>query len=283
MTHSKEENNFDLRAVAEVDNFINTYLLEQHNLFQGNNDAERKIRHTESCCKIFDMLYPKCEEAYCKLLRVSVKAHDIGRFKQLAMIGSYDDKIIHHNDLGEDIINTAILEKSIANTPEARLVRTVIKYHGTVEFLDQSTAASLPQEALAWAKIVTIIDDIENACITAPTRLENEIMRDTKHLVKAGLDQTRITGSNLDNYLNKQKIDRKLCATYADYILFNLSIIRKFLYTKEYSTITKSLITNEVCLRYVDIIDRFICVQQASDVKEIFLQDLGFTKLPIHP
>lgn len=57
-----------------------------------------KLRHIDSCIQVvglFDM-----PDANRDVLRVLVKYHDIGRYWQYKKIGSFDDRIESHLELG---------------------------------------------------------------------------------------------------------------------------------------------------------------------------------------
>jgi hypothetical protein len=263
------------QTVDGIDRFIESYLLKRQLYFGDNKDATRKILHTRSCCKIFDMLNCKYDSSTQHLIRVAIKAHDIGRFEQLRMIDSYDDKIIHHAEIGADLIETAIENNMIPDSPEIRSIQLIIKYHGTIEFLKQSDLLALSPRIVEWARLVTIVDDIENVCITGPTRLESEIVKDSKHLLIQGIDQKRVSTGNMITYFKKKKIDRKNCRTYADYILFHLSIIRKFLYEHEYKELTEELLVPDAIHKYLCIIDKFIIPSQGNIIKLVFQNDMN--------
>lgn len=263
----------DQDSIIIIDDFIEKYLIEQQIFFKGNFDAERKIRHTYSCCKIFDILAPDYAEPERELVRLAVKAHDIGRFKQLEMIGSYDDNIVHHSEIGANIIESAIDDKLLSDSLELRSIQLIIKYHGLIEFLDKKMLRSMPQGIVEWTRLVTVVDDLENVCITAPTRLESEVINDTKHLVRVDIDQTCVSPNNMMTYYQKRKIDRKNCKTYADYVLFHLSVIRRFLFDEKYEQRVIALLSDEAYLRYIEIIRRFISPRQATEIAAIFERD----------
>jgi hypothetical protein len=269
------KSNFDIKIkdidqnnLHELNVFINKFLSHQCCYFGENIDATRKIQHIISCCKIFEMINKNPNLIETNLIKLAVKTHDIGRFEQLRLINSYDDKIISHNELGAAILEGAIKRKEIKDSLESRIIQKIVKFHGQIEYLKKSTLSTIPKKIQNWTKIVSIVDDLDNACITAPMRLEYEILNDAKHLYKNKINQKKITLKNFLTYIFNKKIDRKQCKTYADYILFNISIINKFLRNKFFGKYVRHLLSDANYSKYLKHIDKFITGIEAVIIKK---------------
>ena len=150
-----------------------------------------------------------------------MKFHDIGRFLQYELLGKFDDALVSHHILGEEVLIRAIFKGEIKISPELDIIRSSIMYHGRIEYMPYLT--DLNNDVKEIIDIVSRIDGLENGCIGAIGYLERECEEDAKNYKKNNpdLDMKKVSPKVLEFYLKGEKFDKmKYCKTYADYVLF---------------------------------------------------------------
>lgn len=204
------------RELDKIEEFVDNYLKEMNEKYKNNSAAQGKLKHIKRVVLLTNEICPNDD-----LARVAAKAHDIGRFPQLEILGGFnDDKVLHHY-LGEDFITRAVYQGKIPPTRELDLIRGVIKYHGREKFLPFKE--KIPKDARKIINIIGRVDGIENGCIGAIGYLEREARDDVKGY-KANnpdMDMKGISPEVFEFFKKGQKFDKmKYCKTYADYTLF---------------------------------------------------------------
>ena len=142
------------------------------------------------------------------LVRVATKCHDIGRFLQYELLGKFDDAIVLHHTLGEDVVTRAAFKGKIKITPELDIIRSAIMFHGRIDYMPY--LAELNAEIKEIVDIVSRVDGIENGCIGAIGYLERECKEDAKNYKKNNpdLDMKQVSPKVLKFYLKGEKFDK---------------------------------------------------------------------------
>lgn len=204
------------QELDKIENFIDNYLKEMEEKYKDNPAAQEKLNHIKRVVVLVDEICPNDD-----LARVAAKAHDVGRFPQLEILGGFNDGKVLHHYLGEDFITRAIYQGKLDPTRELDLIRAVIKYHGRERFLP--FVEQIPEDAKKIINIVGRVDGIENGCIGAIGYLEREARDDVKGY-KANnpdMDMKKVSPEVFEFFKKGQKFDKmKYCKTYADYTLF---------------------------------------------------------------
>lgn len=79
--------------IDEIEKWIDRYLNENEKKYESNPAAMDKINHIKRVVALTKKIAPDNRMAI-----LAAKAHDIGRFSQLELLGSFNDgKVLHHN------------------------------------------------------------------------------------------------------------------------------------------------------------------------------------------
>jgi len=207
-----------------LENWIDEYIKKEEEKYNENFTIEHKIKHIKRTAKM-------AEELNDNFMKVAMKFHDIGRFRQYELIGSFDDKIVSHYDTGIKVIDEEIRKGNLINSDELEIIKYVIMYHAGSKYYD----LKLDESIINIIDNAAIIDNIDNGCVGALTYLEKEILNDSKHYHQnnPNLDMKSISNDVLNMYLNGDTFDKmKYVKTYADYLLFASSLAIKGLKSK---------------------------------------------------
>lgn len=209
-------NQINKQELDRIEKFVDDYLNEMKEKYKDNPAAREKLSHIKRVVLLVNEICPNND-----LARVAAKAHDIGRFPQLDILGSFNDGKVLHHYLGEDFITRAIYQGKLYPTRELDLIRAVIKYHGREKFLP--FREQIPEDAKEIINIVGRVDGIENGCIGAIGYLEREARDDVKGYKadNPDMDMKEVSPEVFEFFKKGQKFDKmKYCKTYADYTLF---------------------------------------------------------------
>ena len=207
---------YNKRTIRKLEKYIDDYIENMMNKYKSVPAIQDKINHINRTAILAEKIAPKND-----LARVATKYHDIGRFLQYELLGKFDDALVSHHILGEDVIVRAVFRGDIKISPELDIIRSSIMYHGRMEYMPYLT--ELSNDVKEIVDIVSRIDGIENGCIGAIGYLERECKEDAKNYKKnnSNLDMKKVSPEVLEFYLKGKKFDKmKYCKTYADYVLF---------------------------------------------------------------
>jgi len=205
-----------MENIDKLEIFIDNYLKEMHEKFKDNPAVQGKLEHIARVAVLTEKLCPED-----KVARVAAKYHDIGRFPQMELLGSFNDGKILHHYLGEDFIARALYQGKIEPSPELEAIRLAISYHARMNFMPYKS--EIPEATIDIVDAVGRADDIENGCIGAVGYIEREAVTDTKGYRKENpeADQTKVSPEVWEFFKKGEKFDKmKFCKTYADYTLF---------------------------------------------------------------
>ena len=152
---------------------------------------------------------------------ISAKFHDIGRFKQLELLGSFNDGILLHHYIGEDVVTRAVFNRQLSVSKELNAIRQVVQYHGRQAYIPYKP--ELAEGVIGLIDVISRVDGIENGCIGATGYLVREAETDAKGYRENNpdLDMKSVSPEVWEFYSKGQKFDKlKYCKTYADYTLF---------------------------------------------------------------
>ena len=205
-----------MENIDKLEIFIDNYLQEMHEKYNDNPAVQDKLEHIARVTILTEKLCPDN-----RLAKVSAKFHDIGRFSQIELLGSFNDAKILHHYLGEDFIARALYQGKLEPSQELEAIRLAVSYHARMKFMPYKS--EIPQQTIDIVDSVGRADDIENGCIGAVSYLEREALTDAKGYIKENpeSDQTKVSAEVWDFFKKGEKFDKmKFCKTYADYTLF---------------------------------------------------------------
>lgn len=184
--------------------------------YHGNKAVTDKLQHIGNTVTLTKRMDPDNRIAV-----IAAKFHDIGRFKQLELIGNFNDGVLLHHNVGEDVITRAIFKGELEISEELNAIRQVAQYHGREKFVPYKLELSDGVNELI--DVISRVDEIENGCIGATGYLEREAMEDSKGYREANpnLDMRKVSPEVWKFFSKGEKFDKmKFCRTYADYTLF---------------------------------------------------------------
>lgn len=206
----------NVEALDEIELWIDNYLRDMEKKYGDVKSARDKIDHIKRVVVLANQICPNDRMAI-----VAAKAHDIGRFSQLELLGNFNDgKVLHHN-LGEDVITRAVFKGELKISDELNHIRQVIQFHGREKYIPYKL--DLSEETKRLVDIIGRIDEIENGCIGATGYLLREAEEDAKGYRKSNphLDMKSVTPEVWQFFTEGKKFDKmQYCKTYADYTLF---------------------------------------------------------------
>ncbi len=203
-------------VLDELEKFIDNYLKEMEEKYSDNKAAMDKIAHINNVVTLTKRMTNNNRMAI-----IAAKFHDLGRFKQLELLGNFNDGVLLHHNIGEDVITRAVFQGKLNISNELNAIRQVVQYHGRQKFIPYKPELSDGVEDLI--DIVSRVDEIENGCIGATGYLEREAQEDAKGYKKENpkLDMTKVSPEVWKFFSKGEKFDKlKYCKTYADYTLF---------------------------------------------------------------
>lgn len=149
------------------------------------------------------------------------------------MIGSFDDRIVLHIDIGGEYVSRLIESGELSEGQGVEYVLDMTRYHGK-----DLREAGLDEKNLRYVELMTAVDRIQNSCIGALDYLEREKDTDAKHyacelqmanpgrdskLIDAAMEQ--VSPEVWEHYVKGETFDKlALCHTYADYFLFAITL-----------------------------------------------------------
>lgn len=208
--------NYNVNTVIKLEKFVDEYISDMKIKYENVPAIQDKINHINRTVALVEKISPEND-----LVRVAVKFHDIGRFLQYEILGCFDDAIVLHHTLGEDVLTRAIFKGDLEVSPELDIIRSAAMFHGRMEYMPY--LSKLGKDIKEMVDIVGRVDGIENGCIGAIGYLERECNEDAKNYKKnnPSLDMKKVSPYVLECYLKGEKFDKvKYCKTYADYVLF---------------------------------------------------------------
>ena len=208
-----ERNN---QILDELEKWIDEYLSEMSKKYENNQTAIDKLNHIKNTVTL-----TKRMTSNDRMSVIATKFHDIGRFKQLELLGSFNDGELLHHNVGEDVITRAIFKGELKISDELNAIRQVIQYHGRQKFIPYKP--ELDEGVNELIDIVSRVDEIENGCIGATGYLIREAEEDAKGYRKNNpdLDMKSVSPEVWEFFSKGEKFDKmKFCKTYADYTLF---------------------------------------------------------------
>lgn len=205
-----------MENIDKLEIFIDNYLKEMHEKYKDNPAVQDKLEHIARVTVLTEKLCPED-----RLVKVAAKYHDIGRFPQIELLGTFNDGKILHHYLGEDFIARALYQGKLEPSQELEAIRLAVSYHARMKFMPYKS--EIPQETIEIVDAVGRADDIENGCIGAVGYIEREAVTDAKGHSKENpeADQTKVSPEVWEFFQKGEKFDKmKFCKTYADYTLF---------------------------------------------------------------
>ena len=109
----------------ELFKYVNNFNLNNPDIMLKYNHS---LRVKELAIKYSKLL--NFNEEDVNLASIIGLLHDIGRFEQLQVYNSYDDKKIDHADYGVDLLfNKGLIKKFAININDYEIIKLAIKYH----------------------------------------------------------------------------------------------------------------------------------------------------------
>lgn len=245
----------DMKNIEFLNQYIDSYMEYVKKEYSNSVAVGDKIAHIESAVNISKTL----DQNESSILVLGTKYHDIGRFKQYDILGNFNDRIVSHNSIGEDVIEQLISAKELPSSNELDAIRLVIQYHGKEHLIPN--AKYLPKEVIELVKKVSLIDIIENSCIGALNYLQRERDEDAKGYAKdnPNLDMKSVSPFVFQEFISGRSWDKNVYnKTYADYTLFAVSLLIKCL-RSEYHDFCKGVLAQK-CFNYSDAISGYHAV-----------------------
>lgn len=119
--------------LEEFDNYVSNYDMNNEDIRAKYNHIHRVMKLNEKYAKILGF-----SEYDIKLASVIGLLHDIGRFEQLKIYNSYDDKkTIDHADFGAKLLfDDNLIKKFWKNEDDYEIIKNAIKYHNKIKVPD---------------------------------------------------------------------------------------------------------------------------------------------------
>jgi len=186
-----EKLNYDV-ALYYFRNYVYSKIWESANDSNKIKGINKKITHTLDVVyygkKIASSL--GFNDSCLELSKICLLDHDVGRFMQMANLGTYDDYVLknefqgeieHHGDLGEIILRSELLKKQIQSTRVFdNCIATVVKDHVTKE-VDSKDLLILSKKILANESAYDIFnkcdDEVKKQVISTLTQLVQDVDR----------------------------------------------------------------------------------------------------------
>ena len=207
---------WDSEVLDELEAYIDAYLEEMAEKYKDNKAALDKLSHIKNVTSL-----AKIVSNDDRMAIISAKFHDIGRFKQLELLGSFNDGILLHHYIGEDVVTRAVFNRQLSVSKELNAIRQVVQYHGRQAYIPYKP--ELAEGVIGLIDVISRVDGIENGCIGATGYLVREAETDAKGYRENNpdLDMKSVSPEVWEFYSKGQKFDKlKYCKTYADYTLF---------------------------------------------------------------
>ena len=207
---------WDSEVLDELEAYIDAYLEEMAEKYKDNKAALDKLSHIKNVTSL-----AKIVSNDDRMAIIAAKFHDIGRFKQLELLGSFNDGILLHHYIGEDVVTRAVFNRQLSVSKELNAIRQVVQYHGRQAYIPYKP--ELAEGVIGLIDVISRVDGIENGCIGATGYLVREAGTDAKGYRENNpdLDMKSVSPEVWEFYSKGQKFDKlKYCKTYADYTLF---------------------------------------------------------------
>ena len=207
---------WDSEVLDELEEYIDAYLEEMAEKYKDNKAALDKLSHIKNVTSL-----AKIVSNDDRMAIIAAKFHDIGRFKQLELLGSFNDGILLHHYIGEDVVTRAVFNRQLSVSKELNAIRQVVQYHGRQAYIPYKP--ELAEGVIGLIDVISRVDGIENGCIGATGYLVREAETDAKGYRENNpdLDMKSVSPEVWEFYSKGQKFDKlKYCKTYADYTLF---------------------------------------------------------------
>jgi len=192
-----------------------------------NGKIALKIVHTYRTAKMAEEIAEslKLNEEDVKLAWLIGLLHDIGRFEQLRIYDTFNDReSIDHGDFGVKILfEDGLIKNFIDERKYDDIIYKAIKNHNKFKIED-----GLNKQELLHSKIIRDADktDIYEVCIT-DIENQGEVLYDVQELKKQF-----ITPEVLKDYLSHKSIDRSKIKNEIDEFLIKISFIYDYNYPK---------------------------------------------------
>ena len=201
----------------KLEEYIDNYLAEMKEKYRFNKNAIDKLEHIKRTVLLVDrMTYGD------RLSIIAAKFHDIGRFKQLELLGNFNDGALLHHNAGTNTILKEVFNNNLEISEELNTIRQVIQYGGRQKFIPYNPS-EISEEVNTIIDIISRVDEIENGCMGATGYLVREAQEDVKGYRKnnPNLDMKKVSPEVWEFFIRGEKFDKmKYCKTYADYTLF---------------------------------------------------------------
>lgn len=279
------------QQLREADNRIDIFIDYWKSEYAGDAAMSDKLRHIDSTVELVGLL--EVDDKDKEVLRAGAKYHDVGRYWQYKLIGSFDDRIVSHIDIGAEYVESMIKSGELPEGRETEYLLNMTRYHGR-----DTSEAGLDWDNQRYVELITAVDRIQNSCIGALDYLEREKITDAKHYA-CELQQanpassaehiadamTQVSPEVWEHYERGETFDKiKLCQTYADYFLFAMTLGMNYLQHDD--PVVRNLakkcyaITNEngktVAEAYRDILEKHVDPEyagRAADILKGFLEE----------
>lgn len=203
-------------TLDKLEEYIDNYLAEIKEKYKNNENAMDELEHIKRTVLLVDRM--TCGD---RLSIIATKFHDIGRFKQLELLGNFNDEILSHYNAGVNTIVKEVFNNKLEISKELDVIRQVIQYHGVQRFIPYKT--ELSEEVYELIDMINRVNDIENGCMSATGYLLREAQEDIKGYRRSNpdLDMKKVSPKVWEFFIRGDKFDKmKYCKTYADYTLF---------------------------------------------------------------
>jgi len=207
-----------------LNKFIDDYISEASIKYADVVTCSGKLEHIQNVTSISEDLSGD------EMTVLAAKWHDVGRFPQYDLLGSFDDRVLAHHVVGENYIERLIQQKKLPTSKELDLIRLVVMFHGKEALIPASW--NISEEDVNLVRQISKIDDIENGCIGVLRYIQRQRDEDAKGYAADNptLDMKSVSPEVWPLYLKAEGFDKNVyCQTYADYALFAATLLIKSL------------------------------------------------------
>ena len=215
----------------KIKDFFTLYSAQFHSndpYFQQNIDLKRNhsYRLWENTADLAKHLY--CSEQEQILIETAGLLHDIGRFKQFEVYGTFSDKkSVNHAQLSVEVIRENNLLEDLDSTEQASIMRAVFNHN------KKEIPADLRKRDRLFVKILRDSDKLDIWKVVTDYYCQSE--GDTNNTLQLDLpDEPEINPINIEDLLQERMVDLHNLKTLNDFKLLQIGWIYDLNFQRSY-------------------------------------------------
>ena len=232
-------------------NFFDDYVFTYD---MNDPDINYKYHHSYRVMNIMINLAKKLNlsKKDIELSKVIGLLHDIGRFEQDKLYGSYDDRVMDHGDYGEKVLReNNFLDQTSIDTKDYEVVYKAVKNHNKFEI-----EKGLNERELLFAKLIRDADKLD--ILYALGDSNYDILLQDEEQISEEIEKQFFnhTSGNIKDAKNlNDRLVIKICFIYD----INFKETYEMIYTnKYYDKIYERINRKDIFKLYIDYVNKYI-------------------------